>query len=109
VQGSTITIYGTGQGFIAGAPPDGNVLNKPLSTPVNPVVIMGFGPVPDANIQYSGLSPALVGVWQLNIVIPDSVITLPTNPTQIILIVNNLPSGGEGIGREVLIYVKAKS
>jgi len=109
VQGSTVTIYGTGQGFIAGAPPDGNVLNKPLSTPVNPLVIMGFGPVPDANIQYSGLSPALVGVWQLNIVIPDSVITLPDNPTQIILILNNLPSGGEGLGREVQIYVKAKS
>jgi uncharacterized protein (TIGR03437 family) len=109
VQGSIITIYGTGQGFIAGAPPDGNVLNKPLSTPVNPLVIMGFGQVPDANIQYSGLSPALVGVWQLNIQIPDSVITLPDNPTQIILILDNVPSGGAGIGRNVLIYVKAKS
>jgi uncharacterized protein (TIGR03437 family) len=109
VQGSVITIYGTGQGFIAGAPPDGNVLNKALPTPANPVVIIGFGPVPDANIQYSGLSPALVGVWQLNIVIPDSVITLPDNPTQIILIENNVPSGGAGIGRDVLIYVKAKS
>jgi uncharacterized protein (TIGR03437 family) len=108
VQGSTITIYGTGQGFIAGAPPDGDVLNTPLSTPVNPLVIMGFGPVPDANIAYSGLSPALVGVWQLNVVIPDSVITLPDNPTQIILIVNGVPSGGAGIGRNVLIYVKAK-
>jgi uncharacterized protein (TIGR03437 family) len=108
VQGSTITIYGTGQGFIAGAPPDGNVLNKPLTTPANPIVIMGFEQVPDANIQYSGLSPALVGVWQLNIVIPDTVITLPDNPTQLILIVNNLASGGAGIGRMVQIYVKAK-
>jgi uncharacterized protein (TIGR03437 family) len=109
VQGSIITIYGTGQGFIAGAPPDGNVLNKPLPTPVNPLVIIGFGPVPDANIKYSGLSPALVGVWQLNIQIPDSVITLPDNPTQIILILDNVPSGGAGIGRSVQIYVKAKN
>lgn len=109
VQGSIITIYGTGQGFIAGAPPDGNISNKPLPTPVNPVVIMGFGQVPDANIKYSGLSPALVGVWQLNIQIPDSVITLPGNPTQVILILDNLPSGGGGIGRSVQIYVKAKS
>ncbi len=108
-QGSIITIYATGQGFIPGAPPDGNVLNKPLSTPVNPMVIMGFGPVPDANIKYSGLSPALVGVWQLNIEIPDSVITLPDNPTQIILILDNVPSGGGGLGRSVQIYVKAKS
>jgi uncharacterized protein (TIGR03437 family) len=80
-----------------------------LSTPVNPLVIMGFGQVPDANIKYSGLSPALVGVWQLNIQIPDSVITLPNNPTQIILILDNVPSGGAGIGRSVQIYVKAKS
>jgi uncharacterized protein (TIGR03437 family) len=109
VQGSIITIYATGQGFIAGAPPDGNVLNQPLSTPVNPMVIMGFGPVPDANIKYSGLSPALVGVWQVNVQIPDSVITLPDNPTQIILILNGVPSGGAGIGRNVQIYVKAKS
>ncbi len=109
VQGSIITIYATGQGFIPGAPPDGNILNKPLSTPVNPLVIMGFGQVPDANIKYSGLSPALVGVWQLNIQIPDSVITLPNNPTQIILILDNVPSGGAGIGRSVQIYVKAKS
>lgn len=70
---------------------------------------MGFGQVPDANIKYSGLSPALVGVWQLNIQIPDSVITLPNNPTQIILILDNVPSGGAGIGRSVQIYVKAKS
>ncbi len=55
VQGSTITIYGTGQGFIAGAPPDGQISGQPLPTPVNPTVIMGFGPVPGANIQYSGL------------------------------------------------------
>jgi uncharacterized protein (TIGR03437 family) len=108
VQGSTITIYGTGQGFIAGAPPDGNILNKPLTTPLVPEVVMGFGPVPAANIQYSGLSPALVGVWQLNIVIPDSVITLPDNPTQVIIL-DNVPSGGAGLGRAVLIYVKAKS
>jgi uncharacterized protein (TIGR03437 family) len=108
VQGSTITIYGTGQGYLAGAPPDGNIPGKAVPTSQNPMVIMGFGTVPDSNIQYSGLSPGLVGVWQLNIVIPDTVITTPTNPTQLILIVNNVPSGGAGIGRDVLIYVKQK-
>jgi uncharacterized protein (TIGR03437 family) len=75
---------------------------------VNPTVVMGFQELPGANIQYSGLSPGLVGVWQLNLVIPDTVITTPTNPTQLILILNNVPSGGEGVGREVQIYVKAK-
>ena len=108
VQGSTITLYGTGQGFVAGAPPDGQISNKQLPTAQAPIIIMGTGPVPAANIQYAGLSPALVGVWQLNVVIPDTVITTPTNPTQVIAIQNNVPSGGAGIGRDVLIYVKAK-
>jgi uncharacterized protein (TIGR03437 family) len=108
VQGSTLTIYGTGQGFIAGAPPDGQISNQQLQTAQAPIVIMGTGPVPAANIQYSGLSPALVGVWQLNVVIPDSVITTPINPTQLIVIQDNVPSGGAGIGRDVQIYVKQK-
>jgi uncharacterized protein (TIGR03437 family) len=108
VQGSVITLFGTGQGFIPGAPPDGNISNAPLKTPQTPEVIVGTGFVPTANVQYSGLSPALVGVWQLNILIPDSVITTPTNPTQVIAIQNNVPSGGGGLGRPVIIYVKQK-
>jgi uncharacterized protein (TIGR03437 family) len=108
VQGSILTVYGTGQGFIPGAPVDGTVSGTPLPTATHPGVIMGFQPVPDANIKYFGLSPGLVGVWQLNVVIPDSVITLPTNPTQLIVILDNVASGGGGLGRNVQIYVKAK-
>jgi uncharacterized protein (TIGR03437 family) len=108
LQGSVITLFGTGQGFIPGAPPDGNISNTPLKTPQTPELIMGTDFVPPANIQYSGLSPALVGVWQINVLIPDSVITTPTNPTQVIAIQNNVPSGGGGLGRPVIIYVKQK-
>jgi uncharacterized protein (TIGR03437 family) len=108
VQGSTITIYGTGQGFIAGAPPDGQTSSTQVPTSQVPTLIMGTGPVPAANIQYSGLSPGMVGIWELDVVIPDSVITTATNPTQVIIIQNNVPSGGAGIGRNVEIYVKQK-
>jgi uncharacterized protein (TIGR03437 family) len=112
-QGSVITIFGTGQGFIPGAPADGNVSNAPLSTPQVPLLIMGTNYVPAANIQYSGLSPALVGVWQINVLIPDSVITTPTNPTQVVAELATptgalIPSGGGGLGRSVIIYVKQK-
>jgi len=107
-QGSVITLFGTGQGYIPGAPPDGNISNAPLQTPQLPQLIMGTGFVPPANIQYSGLSPALVGVWQINVLIPDSVISTATNPTQVIAIQDNVPSGGGGLGRPVIIYVKAK-
>ncbi|MGA2716047.1 MAG: hypothetical protein ABSG41_23350 [Bryobacteraceae bacterium] len=109
LQGSTIKIYGTGQGFIASAPPDGQVPSTKLPTAQLPTVIIGFGPVPNANILYSGLSQTMVGVWELDVVIPDTVITTPTNPTQVIVIQDNVPSGGAGIGRNVQIYVKQKS
>lgn len=107
-QGTVITLFGTGQGFIPGAPPDGNVSNAPLPAPGAPIFIMGTGPVPSANIKYAGLAPTLVGVWQINVLIPDTVITTPTNPTQVIAIQNGVPSGGGGLGRPVLIYVKRK-
>lgn len=109
VQGSTITLYGTGQGFIAGAPSDGQTSSAQVPTAQVPTLIMGTGPVPAANIQYFGLSPGMVGVWQLTVTIPDTVITTPTNPTQVIIILDNIPSGGAGIGRNVEIYVKQKS
>lgn len=108
VQGSTITIFGTGQGYVAGAPADGNPDTGQLQTARQPIVIMGFEEVPSANITYYGLAPEEVGVWQLNIVIPDSVITTPTNPTQVIVEQDSVPSGGAAIGRNVQIYVKQK-
>lgn len=108
LQGSVIQLFGTGQGFIPGAPADGNISNAPLSTPSAPLIIMGTNFVPSANILYSGLAPTLVGVWQINVLIPDSVITEPDFPTQVVAIVNNVPSGGGGLGRPIQIYVKQK-
>ncbi len=108
-QGTVVQLFGTGQGFISGAPPDGTVSNAPLPTAQPPMVIVGTDFVPSANIQYAGLSPGLVGVWQINVLIPDTVITTPTNPTQVIVLQNNVPSGGGGIGRFVQIYVKPRN
>jgi uncharacterized protein (TIGR03437 family) len=108
VQGSIITLFGTGQGFLPTAPADGSVANAQVLTPSTPILIMGTAPVPPANIKYSGLAPTLVGVWQINVQIPDTVITLPNNPTQVVLIQNNVASGGGGLGRTVGIYVKQR-
>jgi len=109
VQGSVIQMFGTGQGFIPGGPPDGSASTGMLETPETPALIMGTGFVPAANIQYSGLAPGLVGVWQVNVLIPDTVITTPTFPTQVVAFLGNSPpSGGGGIGRTLIIYVKQK-
>src|SRR5262249_32107982 len=88
-QGTIIQIFGTGQGFVAGAPPDGVAPTGAVSTQFKPVMIMGTDFVPADLVKYSGLAPGLVGVWQINVQIPDSVITQPTSPTQIVAIMNS--------------------
>lgn len=106
-SGSIVTIYMTGQGYISGMPPDGNVLNAPLSTPYTPsVYVGGANLVPPANITYSGLAPTLVGVWQINVKIPSDAVSLPTSPVQVLVQQNSLPSGGGSLGRPVYIYIK---
>ena len=108
VQGSVIVIYATGLGFIDDVPPDGEAATRAVRTKRPPQVLMGTGPVPEGNIEYAGLAPGLVGVWQLNVRIPLNVITLPNFPTQIIILQNSVPSGGAGLGRLVEIYVKQR-
>ncbi len=109
VQGSVIQLFGTGQGFIPGAPPDGSAATGLTQTSALPLIIIGAGEVAPANIQYSGLAPGEVGVWQVNVLIPDSVITTPTFPTQVVAFLGSSPpSGGGGIGRSLIIYFKQK-
>jgi uncharacterized protein (TIGR03437 family) len=72
-----------------------------------PVVIIG----PDiltlsSQIPYSGLAPDEVGVWQVNIVIPKDIVTLPTNPTYVVIIQDSVASGSPSVNRPVEIYVK---
>jgi uncharacterized protein (TIGR03437 family) len=107
-QGTIVQIFGTGQGFVAGAPPDGVAATGAVPTQVKPNIIMGTDFVPSDNVKYSGLAPDLVGVWQINVLIPDIVITQPTFPTQIVAELNSVFSGGGGVGRSVIIYVKQK-
>jgi uncharacterized protein (TIGR03437 family) len=107
-SGSVVTIYMTGQGYISGMPPDGTVSNAALWTPYIPLVYVGGQNfVPNENILYSGLAPTLVGVWQINVKLPQDVISLPASPVQVVVQADSLPSGGGGLGRPVYIYVAA--
>jgi len=107
--GSVVTLYMTGQGYISGMPADGDVPNAALSTPYVPNVYIGDQTiVPQENILYSGLAPTLVGVWQINVRIPNDVISVPNSPPlQVLVLVDSWFSGGGGFGRPVYIYVKA--
>ena len=72
LHGTTITLYGTGQGVVPDAPPDGE-LTPPaeIRTPQTPRVILGPSDQ-TSNVAFSGLAPGFVGVWQINLKIADS-------------------------------------
>jgi uncharacterized protein (TIGR03437 family) len=72
-RGSVIQIFGTGQGPVFNAPADGMPATGQETTPERPRVLIGTAFVDDANIEYSGLAPGLIGVWQINVRIPDTV------------------------------------
>jgi uncharacterized protein (TIGR03437 family) len=92
-RGSVISLYGTGQGFIPGAPPDGEAASGPVPTPEKPRVIVNAAFVADEDVQYSGLAPGFVGLWQINVRIP-----MTTPPSDDILVVvqhKSIPSNND--------------
>ena len=86
--GETVSIYGTGQGQVSPAIADGMAaLSQPLSYTVavptsnsqtcfatQPSVCVAIGSAFGA-IQYSGLAPGEIGLWQINVTIPSGIVT----------------------------------
>ena len=91
-RGQILILYGTGLGPVQNAPPDGTAATAATPGPVNPQVLIGSSKtfVPDANVQYSGLAPGLVGVWQLNLLIPSDAQTGGSVPLKIFM--NSIPN-----------------
>ncbi|MFB3827278.1 MAG: hypothetical protein ACE15B_10940 [Bryobacteraceae bacterium] len=98
-RGSVIALFGTGQGPVAGGPPDGEPAPGPVSTSDNPRVFIGSCYVDEPQCMdgegnqliYSGLAPGLVGVWQINVRIPKA--TAPDNNTVVLLYYRSVYSG----------------
>jgi uncharacterized protein (TIGR03437 family) len=66
--GDVVIIYATGLGPVDTTPAEGGIPSKTTHTLHKPFVgIGGIG----AEIQFSGLSPQFVGVYQLNVVVPN--------------------------------------
>jgi uncharacterized protein (TIGR03437 family) len=89
-RGQYIELYGTGQGVVPGGPPDGQLPTGTVSTPSNPQVYIGGIQVPSANVTFSGLAPCCVGLWQINVMIPNS--TAPSNQVSLLVIYENYNS-----------------
>ncbi len=88
-RGQYVTIYCSGLGQVNGAPTDGGAsgpvpLSQNLSTPI--VMIGGV----QATVSYSGLTPGLVGLYQVNALVPATV--NPGSAVSLMLTMNGVAS-----------------
>ena len=87
-RGSVITIYGTGQGQVNPSVPDGAAAPpSPLSNTATVLTSDGrtcLGSQPSmcvaigasfGEIQFAGLAPGYVGLWQINVKVPTDIVT----------------------------------
>ena len=120
-RGSVVQIFGTGQGAVSNPPADGAAASaSPLSTTAStPRVIMGTNYVDEYPAQpgdvtngqwvtFSGLTPGLAGLWQVNVQIPMAVppSTSTGGSTLLYLVLNNVPSADTTSGFRTYFYVK---
>ncbi len=105
-RGQYLTLYATGQGPVSNAPPDGEPATGPVPTALNPQVLLGGVYVPSSSIQYSGLAPYLVGVWQINIQIPATAQTGNYVPIQVVM--NSIPSSNPANPAQIATTVSIK-
>ncbi len=89
-RGHIIQLYGTGQGAVSGAPADGMEDTGLAPTAVLPQIQIGGITVPPANILYSGLAPTLIGVWQIDVIVPTTVTAGYSVP--VVVTLSSIPS-----------------
>ena len=110
-----ISIYATGQGFLANAPADGDIpRNGLVQTPTTPrILIGGFvdsialtpnDPQDRSFVKFSGLSPNFPGIWQINVQIPYGV---APGQQPLLIEVNSVSSIDAAVtGYRTVIYVQ---
>jgi len=88
---SYVTLFGTGQGVVAGMPPDGHPAPSSPLLPANPAlkVFINSDFVPQGDIEFSGLAPGFVGLWQINVKVPANV---PPGDVPVFLDLNGINS-----------------
>jgi uncharacterized protein (TIGR03437 family) len=105
--GDFISLFGTGQGFIAGAPPDGTPPTAATPTAETPQVwFTGLTNYLDpSDVEYSGLAPDYVGLWQINARVPATTPPSSANgPVYVYVGIGGYYSAQNGV--QTYIYVK---
>jgi len=97
--GQYISLFGTGQGFIAGAPPDGTAPTGALPTAGTPVVYINQEL---SNVEYSGLAPDFVGLWQINAQVPSNA---APGQVQVLVGLEGFYSNIDTLGNHILTYI----
>jgi uncharacterized protein (TIGR03437 family) len=101
--GSIIVLYGTGQGQVSPAVPDGTAvplgtLSSTVAVPTSdsrtclnsqPSMCVSFGGTAFGDIKYSGLAPGFIGLWQINVQLPPNV---TGNAVAVRVVINGTPS-----------------
>ena len=107
--GTVITLYGTGQGQTSPQPADGTAApSSPLATTVavptsdgktcttsQPSMCVAIGSA-FGDVQFSGLAPGFVGLWQINVKVPQGIVTGGSVPVRVLI--NGVPSNTVTIG-----------
>jgi uncharacterized protein (TIGR03437 family) len=96
-RGEIVVLYLTGQGFVNGAPRDGEPATGQVATPENPRVIIGTR---EAEVRFSGLAPNLIGVWQINAVVPETAAAGQPNPVAVLY--RDVPSAPQNTKRTII-------
>ncbi|MBN8729691.1 MAG: hypothetical protein J0L64_04060 [Acidobacteria bacterium] len=102
-RGQVIQLFATGAGHIPNAPPDGEQAQGAIATPTRPRVVVGAR---EPEIQYSGLAPGLLGVWQINVVVPD--VTAPSNQVLVVMTQNSIPSNNPSNPNQIRTTIAVK-
>jgi uncharacterized protein (TIGR03437 family) len=106
-RGHTLQVFGTGVGFIQGAPNDGSAVTT--ATPSTQPAKAYINAVP-CIVPYSGLAPMQVGVWQANVLIDNAVVptsSLTNRTSELIIQLGDTVSGGQAqYGIQVTVWVK---
>ena len=90
-RGKIISFYGTGLGAVSNTPADGEPSpSSPLAVGERPDVFINGRQVGTTDVQFSGLAPGFVGLWQLNVKIPDAV--PPGNAISVLVLLRSVPS-----------------
>jgi uncharacterized protein (TIGR03437 family) len=101
-RGHVISLFGTGLGIVPGAPPDGQPPTDQVAADVNPDVWIGAAFVDPANVMFSGLAPGMIGVWRIDVKVPD--LTAPASQVPVFIRMKSIAS--EVAGQVTTIAVK---